>query len=167
MNPKYYSFESPIGKLTVYFTEKGIISLSFAEEEDNLKYIERYYDTPVEVEQKDYNYHEEIIKYLKGELKEFTLPISFKGTYFQESVWKELLNIPYGETRTYRELAEKVGCPKGPRAVGGALNKNPIAIIVPCHRVVGSNGKLVGFAGGIELKDKLLKLEMNNKSLET
>lgn len=167
MNPKYYSFESPIGKLTVYFAEKGIIALSFAGEGDNHRYIERYYGTPSEVDQKEYNYHEEIISYLKGELKEFTVPISFKGTPFQESVWKELLNIPYGETRTYKKLAEKIGCPKGPRAVGGALNKNPIAIIVPCHRVVGSNGNLVGFAGGIELKDKLLKLEMNNKPLET
>lgn len=162
MNPKYYSFESPIGKLTVYFTDEGIVSLIFAEEGDNHKYIERYYGTPILVEQKDYNYHEEIIKYLKGDLKEFTVPISFKGTSFQESVWMELLNIPYGETLTYKKLAEKVGCPKGPRAVGGALNKNPIAIIVPCHRVVGSNGKLVGFAGGLELKDKLLNLEKDN-----
>lgn len=162
MNPKYYSFESPIGKLTVYFTDEGIVSLIFAEEGDNHKYIERYYGTPILVDKKDYNYHEEIIKYLKGELKEFTVPISFKGTSFQEAVWRELLNIPYGETRTYKELAEKVGCPKGPRAVGGALNKNPIAIIVPCHRVVGSNGKLVGFAGGLELKDKLLNLEKDN-----
>lgn len=162
MNPKYYSFESPIGKLTVYFTEKGIIALSFAEEGDNHKYIERYYGTPTQVEGNGYNYHEEILKYLKGELKEFTLPISFKGTSFQEGVWRELLNIPYGETRTYKELAEKVGCPKGSRAVGGALNKNPIAIIVPCHRVVGSNGKLVGFAGGLDMKSRLLALEKNN-----
>lgn len=162
MNPKYYSFESPIGKLTVYFTENGIIALSFAEEGDNLKYIERYYSTPIEVDKKDYNYHEEIIKYLNGNLKRFTLPIFFKGTPFQESVWKELLNIPYGETRTYKELAENVGCPKGPRAVGGALNKNPIAIIVPCHRVIGSNGKLVGFAGGLDIKSRLLELEKNN-----
>ncbi|WP_201259747.1 methylated-DNA--[protein]-cysteine S-methyltransferase [Tissierella sp. P1] len=73
-----------------------------------------------------------------------------------------IIKYTYGETRTYKELAEKIGCPKGPRAVGGALNKNPIAIIVPCHRVIGSNGNLVGFASGAELKDKLLKLEMNN-----
>jgi len=161
MNPKFYSFDSSIGKLTIYFIENEIIALSF-KGGDNLRYIERYYGTPVELESKDYNYHEEIIRYLEGELKEFTIPFSFKGTSFQESVWNELLNIPYGETRTYKELAEKVGCPKGSRAVGGALNKNPIAIIVPCHRVVGSNGKLVGFAGGIELKSKLLKLEKYN-----
>ena len=161
MNPKYYSFESPIGKLTVYFTDKGIIALSLGEE-DNHKHIERHYGTPTEVDKKDYNYHEEIIKYLNGELKRFTMPIYFKGTHFQESVWKELLNIPYGETRTYKELAEKVGSPKGFRAVGGALNKNPIGIIVPCHRVIGSNGKLVGFAGGLDMKSRLLNLEKNN-----
>ena len=161
MNPKYYSFESPIGKLTVYFTDKGIIALSLGEE-DNHKHIERHYGTPTEVDKKDYNYHEEIIKYLNGELKRFTMPIYFKGTHFQESVWKELLNIHYGETRTYKELAEKVGSPKGFRAVGGALNKNPIGIIVPCHRVIGSNGKLVGFAGGLDLKSRLLNLEKNN-----
>jgi O-6-methylguanine DNA methyltransferase len=161
MTPKYYQFQSTIGKLTVYFTEQGVIALSFAGEGDNLKYIEKYYGTPVEVDKKDYNYHEEIIKYLEGNLKEFTIPFSFKGTKFQEKVWTELLNIPYGETRTYKELAEKVGCPKGYRAVGGALNKNPIAIIVPCHRVVGSNGKLVGFAGGLDIKFELLSLEKN------
>lgn len=162
MTPKYYQFQSSIGKLTIYFIEEGIIALSFVGEGDNLKYIERYYGTPVQVDKKDYNYHEEIIKYLEGNLKEFTIPFSFKGTEFQKKVWTELLNIPYGETRTYKELAEKVRCPKGPRAVGGALNKNPIAIIVPCHRVVGSNGKLVGFAGGLDIKSRLLELEKNN-----
>ena len=162
MNPKYYSFNSHIGKLTVYFIEEGVIGLSFAEEGDNLKYMKRYYGTPVEVDKNDYNYHDEIIKYLEGSLKEFTIPFLFKGTPFQEKVWKELINIPYGETRTYKEMAEIVGCPKGSRAVGGALNKNPVAIIVPCHRVVGTNGKLVGFAGGIDLKERLLNLEKNN-----
>lgn len=131
MTPKYYRFQSPIGELTLYFTEEGIIGLSFQEEVKDYKHIERYYGTPIEVDKKDYNYHYEIIKYLEGNLKEFTIPFALKGTKFQEKVWKELLNIPYGETRTYKELAENIGCPKGPRAVGGALNKNPIAIIVP------------------------------------
>lgn len=161
MTPKYYQFQSPIGKLTVYFTEDSVIALTF-QEEDNLKYIERYYGTPIEVDKEDYDYHIDINKYLNGELKEFAIPFSIKGTEFQEKVWKELLNIPYGETRTYKELAERVGCPKGPRAVGGALNKNPIAIIVPWHRVIGTNGKLVGFAGGLDLKSRLLVIEKNN-----
>lgn len=162
MNPKCYSFQSPIGKLKLYFIEESIIGLSFQEEGDNLKYIERYYGTPTEVDGKDYNYHEEIIQYLDGKLKDFTLPISFKGTEFQNRVWNGLLSIPYGETRSYKELAEKVGCPKGPRAVGGALNKTPISIIIPWHRVIGTNGQLVGFGGGLDVKEKLLTLEKDN-----
>lgn len=159
MNPKYYRFESPIGELTVYFTEEGIVGLSFHEEGKDYKHIERYYGKPVEVDKKDYDYHNEIIEYLQGNLREFSLPFLLKGTDFQEKVWNELLNIPYGEVRTYKDLAESIGCPKGPRAVGGALNKNPVAIIVPWHRVIGTNGKLVGFAGGLSLKEKLLELE--------
>ena len=162
MNPKCYSFQSSIGKLKLYFIRESIIGLSFQEEGDNLKYIEKYYGTPIEVDKKDYNYHEEIIQYLDGELKKFTVPISFKGTEFQNRVWNGLLSIPYGETRSYKQLAEKVGCPKGPRAVGGALNKTPISIIIPWHRVIGTNGQLVGFGGGLDVKEKLLTLEKNN-----
>jgi len=131
MTPKYYSFDSPIGELTLYITEDGIIGLSFQKEGKDLKHIVRYYGYPIEVDEKDYNYHHEIIKFLEGKLKEFTVPFSFKGTEFQEKVWNGLLNIPYGETRTYKELAEYIGCPKGSRAVGGALNKTPVAIIIP------------------------------------
>lgn len=131
MTPKYYSFDSPIGKLTLYFTDEGIIGLSFQKEGKDLKHIVRYYGSPVEVDEKDYNYHYEIIDFLEGRLKKFTVPFAFKGTEFQERVWNGLLEIPYGETRTYKELAEYIGCPKGPRAVGGALNKTPVAIIIP------------------------------------
>ena len=81
-----------------------------------------------------------------------------------KKVWKELQKIPYGETRTYKEIAKKVGCEKGARAVGMANNKNPIPIIIPCHRVIGANGKLVGYALGLEMKEQLLELEKNYKS---
>lgn len=101
----------------------------------------------------------QIEEYLQGKRKNFSLPIALQGTDFQQKVWQELLNIPYGETRSYKQIAEKIGCPKGYRAVGMANNKNPIAIIVPCHRVIGQNKKLVGYAGGIDIKEKLLKLE--------
>lgn len=101
----------------------------------------------------------QIEEYLQGKRKKFSLPIALQGTDFQQKVWQELLNIPYGETRSYKQIAEKIGCPKGYRAVGMANNKNPIAIIVPCHRVIGQNKKLVGYAGGIDIKEKLLKLE--------
>ena len=101
----------------------------------------------------------EIKEYFKGERREFTVPIQLKGTDFQKTVWEELKNIPYGETRTYKEIAQKIGKPKASRAVGMACNKNPAALLVPCHRVVGANGSLTGYAGGIELKKALLEAE--------
>jgi len=98
-------------------------------------------------------------EYFNGKLKVFDLPIILKGTDFQIKVWKALQTIPYGETRSYGQLAAVTGNPRASRAVGMANNRNPIPIIVPCHRIIGHNGKLVGYAGGIELKEKLLYLE--------
>ena len=98
-------------------------------------------------------------EYFDGKRKEFNLPILLRGTEFQKKVWQGLCTIPYGETRSYKELAELVGNPKAVRAVGGANNKNPIMIIVPCHRVIGADGSLVGFGGGLEVKKYLLELE--------
>ncbi|MFK4784657.1 methylated-DNA--[protein]-cysteine S-methyltransferase [Fusobacterium sp. MFO224] len=104
-------------------------------------------------------------EYFSGKRECFDLTLNFKGTQFQKKVWKALLNIPYGKTKTYKEIAIEVGSPRAYRAVGSANNKNPIPIIIPCHRVIGSNGKLVGFAGGINLKEKLLNLEQKKKNL--
>ncbi|MBM6615207.1 methylated-DNA--[protein]-cysteine S-methyltransferase [Desemzia sp. RIT804] len=98
-------------------------------------------------------------EYFQGTRKEFDVPLDIKGTNFQETVWRELLNIPYGETRTYSDIAEAVGNLKAIRAVSGAIGKNPIAIVVPCHRVIGKNGKLTGYRGGLEMKRELLELE--------
>lgn len=98
-------------------------------------------------------------QYLEGKRKSFDLPLEMDGTEFQKKVWQALREIPYGETISYKELAQRVGSPKGYRAVGGANNKNPIPIIVPCHRVIGANGTLVGFALGLATKEKLLELE--------
>lgn len=89
----------------------------------------------------------------------FTLPVHMQGTDFQKKVWKALLRIPYGETRTYGEIARIIGSSGGARAVGGACNRNPIMILVPCHRVIGAGGKLVGFGGGLGMKEDLLSLE--------
>ncbi len=100
-------------------------------------------------------------EYFAGERCEFDIPICGKGTEFQRKVWKALCDIPYGETRTYGQIAAAVGKPKACRAVGGACNRNPIMIVVPCHRVIGGNGKLVGFGGGLAMKEKLLSLEGN------
>jgi O-6-methylguanine DNA methyltransferase len=102
---------------------------------------------------------EELNAYASGDLREFTVPLDLRGTDFQLAVWRALLEIPYGETRTYADVARAVGHPQSFRAVGMANHSNPIAIIVPCHRVIGSNRTLVGYGGGLELKKTLLELE--------
>jgi methylated-DNA-[protein]-cysteine S-methyltransferase len=101
-------------------------------------------------------------EYFDGRRKQFDLPLHPEGTEFQKKVWQALLTIPYGETRTYKEVAELVGNVNATRAVGGANNKNPLGIVVPCHRVIGANGKLVGYAGGVECKAYLLHLEQSS-----
>lgn len=102
---------------------------------------------------------QQIKEYLTGKRKLFDTPITAKGTPFQQLVWEALQAIPYGETRSYREIAESIGKPKACRAVGMANNRNPIALVIPCHRVIGANGKLVGYGGGLDIKEKLLHLE--------
>ena len=102
---------------------------------------------------------QQLQEYFAGNRCEFVLPICGKGTDFQKKVWKALCEIPYGETRTYGEIAAMIGNPKASRAVGVACNKNPIIIVVPCHRVIGGNGRLVGFGGGLAMKEQLLKME--------
>lgn len=160
---KYYDFESKLGKMLISFSDKGIVYLSLAEDRENmLKYINKKYGQAIRVNKSDYSYHHELIEYTLGNLKKFSLPLDLRGTEFQMRVWKELLNIPYGETRTYKDIAIKIGRPKAYRAVGNALNKNPILIVVPCHRVIGSNGDLVGFGGGLDLKKRLLEIERKN-----
>ena len=101
----------------------------------------------------------QINEYFAGQRKKFDLPLNQEGTNFQKKVWKALENIPYGETRTYKEVAKMIGNEKASRAVGMANNKNNIPIIIPCHRVIGSNGKLVGYALGLDMKKYLLDLE--------
>ncbi|WP_130862760.1 methylated-DNA--[protein]-cysteine S-methyltransferase [Bacilliculturomica massiliensis] len=101
----------------------------------------------------------ELQEYLAGTRKDFDIPLAPRGTEFQKKVWKALLEIPYGETRTYKDIAERCGNAKACRAVGMANNRNPISVFIPCHRVVGANGKLVGYGGGLSVKEKLLELE--------
>jgi methylated-DNA-[protein]-cysteine S-methyltransferase len=101
----------------------------------------------------------QIDEYLAGKRKQFTVPIMLHGTEFQLAVWKALQSIPYGETRSYKEIAALIGRPKAVRAVGMANNRNPVSIIVPCHRVIGSDGSLTGYGGGLPLKQYLLELE--------
>lgn len=101
-------------------------------------------------------------EYFQGKRTIFSLPFKLTGTPFQLAVWKELQNIPYGQTTSYKEIAQKINKPKACRAVGMANNKNPLPIIIPCHRVIGSNGKLIGYAGGLNLKNYLLELEKSH-----
>lgn len=101
----------------------------------------------------------QLSEYLIGERKEFDLPIRMRGTEFQKRVWRALLDIPYGETRSYKQIAEAIGNPKGVRAVGMANNRNQLLIVIPCHRVIGANGSLVGYGEGLEMKEFLLRLE--------
>lgn len=108
------------------------------------------------------NTRKQLDEYFAGKRKKFDIPIKLDGTDFQIKVWKELLKIPYGETCSYLDIAKCIGNPKASRAVGMANNKNKIIIIVPCHRVIGSNKKLVGYACGLEVKEKLLELERKN-----
>lgn len=103
-------------------------------------------------------------EYFSGERINFSISLDPEGTEFQHKVWNELIKIPYGETRTYKEIAEKIGNSKAARAIGMANNKNPILIMIPCHRVVGKNKSLVGYAGGLEMKERLLEIE-NQSSL--
>lgn len=101
-------------------------------------------------------------EYFQGKRTTFSLPFKLTGTPFQLAVWKELQNIPYGQTTSYKEIAQKINKPKACRAVGMANNKNPLPIIIPCHRVIGSNGKLIGYTGGLKLKNYLLELEKSH-----
>jgi len=101
-------------------------------------------------------------EYFQGKRKKFEIPLVIKGSPFQENVWRELLRVPYGKTITYKELSERLGSPKAVRAVANANGENRIAILIPCHRIIGSNGKLVGYGGGIEKKRYLLNLEREN-----
>jgi methylated-DNA-[protein]-cysteine S-methyltransferase len=111
------------------------------------------------------NVRKELDRYFEGRLRAFSTPLAFNGTAFQNAVWKQLTRIPYGETISYLELAKRIDNPKAVRAVGLANGANPIAIIVPCHRVIGSNGSLTGFGGGIPTKRALLELEKGQRVL--
>ncbi len=108
---------------------------------------------------------QQLAEYFAGERKQFDVPLALRGTPFQLEVWRALQRIPYGETRTYADIARAIGRPTATRAVGGANGANPIPIIIPCHRVIGSNGGLTGFGGGIDVKRRLLDLEAGVRAL--
>lgn len=131
---------------------------------NGLRTIEFAPEQPPEIERNDHNpvireAIRQLSAYLEHQLRRFDLPLDLQGTSFQLRVWQELLTIPYGETRSYLGIASAIGSPAAVRAVGAANGANPVAIVVPCHRVIGSSGKLVGYGGGLPLKKRLLELE--------
>ena len=152
----FATYKSPVGVLKISYTDTGITQI---------KRMETAEGGGVPSALSDLAYSQ-LCEYFEGRRKCFELPLELHGTDFQMRVWRALLAIPYGETRSYKDIAQSVGCPKGFRAVGMANNKNPIAIVVPCHRVVGSDGSLVGYATGLDMKRWLLELEQNGHLAE-
>jgi len=157
-------FESPIGALRVLSTASGVayLELPHASGRGLAGWLSRNAPTAKAVEGFAPNRAAiaQVLEYLDGKRTSFTLPLDLRGTPFQLAVWRELLRIPYGETRSYHDVARAIGLPRASRAVGGASGANPLALIVPCHRVVASTG-LGGYGGGIAQKRRLLALERN------
>jgi len=159
----YKFFDSPVGKLKLVASEKGLVAILWQNERPNRVPLPELLKEP---EHKVLQEVERQLKeYFAGRRKTFSLPLDMRGTSFQKDVWEALLSIPFGETRSYGELAVGLGNPDASRAVGAAIGRNPISIIVPCHRVIGSSGKLTGFAGGLETKARLLEIESADKKL--
>lgn len=151
------TFESPVGILTLVASDAGLVAITW-ENDDPLRVrlgpLVEDIAHPVLVEAA-----RQLRRYFAGELTLFDLPLDMRGTAFQTSVWAALLAIPYGETRSYGAIARAIGRPGASRAVGAANGRNPLSIVAPCHRVVGTSGHLTGFAGGLEAKAMLLALE--------
>lgn len=151
-----YFYETVIGKIAICENGTAITHLCF--DKEAYPAGSQIEETPLLAKA-----GRQLIEYFEGKRTVFDLPLSPEGTEFQKKVWNVLKTIPYGETFSYKQVAEAAGNPKASRAVGMANNKNPIAIIIPCHRVIGSNGKLVGYAGGLSIKETLLGLEQKYK----
>jgi methylated-DNA-[protein]-cysteine S-methyltransferase len=157
MSLAYKTIDSPVGILKLVASDKGLVAVLWENDKPNRVRLgamtanQRHpilLDTERQLEQ-----------YFAGERKTFSVALDMRGTPFQKNVWEALLAIPFGETRSYRQLAKQLGNSRAMRAVGAANGRNPVSIIVPCHRVIGSSGKLIGFAGGLETKARLLSLE--------
>jgi len=146
-----FYYRSPIGVLEIKLDNGIVIGLKVVENSDKISKVTGYFAEVVK----------QLDEYFAGKRTKFELNISPNGTEFQKKVWAELLKIPYGKTKSYQEIAEAIGNTNAQRAVGSACNKNPILLIIPCHRVISKTGKLTGFACGVDRKEQLLKLETN------
>ncbi|MBE5990752.1 MAG: methylated-DNA--[protein]-cysteine S-methyltransferase [Paenibacillaceae bacterium] len=149
-------FQTILGPVVISEQDEAITELFFAKESP---YREKSQITPLLKEAE-----KQLLEYLSGDRTKFNLKLAAQGTEFQKTVWNTLQEIPYGETRSYKQVAEMIGRPEASRAVGMANSKNPILILTPCHRIVGSDSKLTGYAGGLEIKKALLELEKNHVS---
>ena len=150
---------SPLGPITLISSEKGLSRLLF---EPSRRAIQNFKaaSIPFNMMKAENSYFaQQLIEYFEGRRKEFTIPLDLEGTSFRKKVWQALLSIPYGKTTSYGRIANQIGNPKSSRAVGQACGANPVPIIVPCHRVLTSSGKMGGYSGGIHIKNALLKLE--------
>jgi len=164
----YAVWRSPVGDILVAAAEGAVIRIMLPAENqiDPVNSLQKEFSgiPCVENPSKLKNIIKELDAYFQNGRKTFTLNLAFlNGTKFQKSVWKALAQVPYGETRTYGDIARKIGKPKAFRVVGGANNANPIPIMIPCHRIIGADGSLVGFGGGLEMKARLLQLEKTSK----
>ncbi|UKS26489.1 methylated-DNA--[protein]-cysteine S-methyltransferase [Paenibacillus sp. HWE-109] len=163
----YTEVASPIGQLVIVATRRGLCNISFGTFEQNQDQLQawasRYYGKVQHEWQEDASQlapvAEQLTQYFGRKLERFEGDIDLQGTDFQKRVWTALLDIPYGKTASYKDIAQAIGSPKAVRAVGGANNKNPIPVIIPCHRVIGASGELVGYGGGLDIKVCLLDLE--------
>jgi methylated-DNA-[protein]-cysteine S-methyltransferase len=158
----YREMRSPVGRLKLVANDRGLAAVLWENDDPKrvpLGALEANDRHPVLLEAE-----RQLHDYFEGKLEKFSLPLDFEGTGFQKKVWNALVAIPFGETRTYAQIAAEIGHPDAVRAVGAANGRNPISIIAPCHRVIGSNGKLTGFAGGLKAKAFLLGLESKKRS---
>ena len=160
----YDYFDSVIGTVYVVVEENGVLKIELFEEHWNEYYNLNKVNLEHNVD-RCLNATTQLKEYFNGKRKNFTLPLLINTTDFRKKVWNELINIPYGEIRSYGDIAKVIGNPKGVRAVGGANKANEFPIVIPCHRVIGKGGKLVGYAGNhTDIQSKLLEFEKNNKN---
>jgi methylated-DNA-[protein]-cysteine S-methyltransferase len=157
MSLVYKTIDSPVGKLKLVASDEGLVAVLW--ENDNPRRVRLGESLANERHPILVKAERQLSEYFAGKRNNFSLPLDMRGTRFQKDVWEALLAIPFGETRSYGQLAKRLGNPRATRAVGAANGRNPLSIIVPCHRVIGSAGQLTGFAGGLNTKTHLLKLE--------
>jgi O-6-methylguanine DNA methyltransferase len=155
----FATYDSPFGRLLLVTSERGLVHLELPPQGGCGACLPSKFAGAIESDEKLQPCLRQLSEYFAGQRRQFTFALDLRGTEFQKRCWRALLDIPYGQTRTYAQLASAVGSPRGFSAVGMANHDNPLAIVVPCHRVIASDGSLGGYGGGLEMKRRLLELE--------